>query len=58
MRITSYLTTDQLDLAIDQLVVRDRNFDWFALMLVDNVVKFIFYQHAEQDKVMWAEYSQ
>ena len=28
---------DQLDLALDQLAVADRNFDRFALMLVDNV---------------------
>ena len=32
---------DQLDLALDQLSVRDRNFDRFALMLVDNVVELI-----------------
>ena len=30
---------DQLDLALDQLAVRDRNFDRFALMLIDNVVE-------------------
>ena len=30
---------DQLDLALDQLVVRERNFDRFALMLVDNMVE-------------------
>lgn len=32
---------DQLDLAIDQLAVRDRNFDRFALMLIDNVVELV-----------------
>ncbi len=29
---------DQLDLALDQLAMRDRNFDRFAMMLIDNVV--------------------
>lgn len=43
---------DQLDLAIDQLAVRDRNFDRFALMLVDNVVELVLHQHAK-DKVSW-----
>lgn len=42
---------DQLDLAIDQLAVRDRNFDRFALMLVDNVVELVLHQCAK-DKVM------
>lgn len=42
---------DQLDLAIDQLAVRDRNFDRFALMLIDNVVELVLHQHAK-DKVM------
>lgn len=42
---------DQLDLAIDQLAVRDRNFDRFALMLVDNVVELVLHQQAK-DKVM------
>ncbi|MGW8274724.1 hypothetical protein [Xanthomonas axonopodis] len=42
---------DQLDLAIDQLAVRDRNFDRFALMLVDNVVELVLHQHAK-DKLM------
>ncbi|MDN7602650.1 hypothetical protein QZM68_23070 [Burkholderia gladioli] len=42
---------DQLDLAIDQLAVRDRNFDRFALMLVDNVMELVLHQHAK-DKVM------
>ncbi|MGM9489777.1 hypothetical protein [Ideonella sp. YS5] len=43
---------DQLDPAIDQLAVRDRNFDRFALMLIDNVVELVFHQHAK-DKVTW-----
>ncbi|HEY9224543.1 MAG TPA: hypothetical protein VIP27_10390 [Variovorax sp.] len=42
---------DQLDLAIDQLAIRDRNFDRFALMLVDNVVELVLHQHAK-DKIM------
>lgn len=37
---------DQLDLALDQLAVRDRNFDRFAIMLVDNVVELSLYEHA------------
>jgi hypothetical protein len=43
---------DQLDLAIDQLAVRDRNFDRFALMLVDNVVELVLHQHAKDKVVM------
>jgi hypothetical protein len=43
---------DQLDLAIDQLAVRDRNFDRFALMLIDNVIELVLHQHAK-DKVTW-----
>ncbi|MDQ7759042.1 hypothetical protein RAB70_17390 [Xanthomonas sontii] len=38
---------DQLDLAIDQLAVRERNFDRFALMLVDNVVELVLHQYAK-----------
>lgn len=38
---------DQLDLALDQLSVKDRNFDRFAMMLVDNVVELILHQHAK-----------
>jgi hypothetical protein len=38
-----------MDLALDQLALRDRNFDRFALMLIDNVVELTFHQHA-QDK--------
>jgi hypothetical protein len=40
---------DQLDLALDQLALRDRNFDRFAIMLIDNVVELVLHQHA-QDK--------
>lgn len=47
---------DQLDLALDQLAVADRNFDRFALMLIDNVVELTLHRFA-QDKAseneMW-----
>jgi hypothetical protein len=36
---------DQLDLAIDQLAVSDRNFDRFAMMLVDNVVELTLHRY-------------
>jgi len=38
---------DQLDLALDQLAMRDRNFDRFALMLIDNVVELTLHQQAQ-----------
>lgn len=38
---------DQLDLALDQLAMRDRNFDRFALMLIDNVVELTLHQYAK-----------
>lgn len=38
---------NQLDLALDQLAVSDRNFDRFALMLVDNVVELTLHKYAE-----------
>lgn len=51
---------DQLDLALDQLAVSDRNFDRFALMLVDNVVELTLHQFV-QDKAneneMWGRFS-
>ena len=47
---------DQLDLALDQLAIHDRNFDRFAFMLIDNVVELTLHRHA-QDKAnendMW-----
>lgn len=47
---------DQLDLALDQLSVADRNFDRFAFMLIDNVVELTLHRFA-QDKAaeneMW-----
>ncbi|RQQ88704.1 hypothetical protein DF134_19185 [Burkholderia stagnalis] len=42
---------DQLDLALDQLAVRDRNFDRFALMLIDNVVELTLHQQAQDISV-------
>lgn len=38
---------DQLDLALDQLVLHDRNFDRFAIMLIDNVVELVLHQYAQ-----------
>ena len=49
-------TIDQLDLALDQLAVQDRNFDRFAMMLVDNVVELTLHKHAEDrffENKMW-----
>lgn len=40
-------TIDQLDLALDQLAVCDRNFDRFAMMLIDNVVELTLHKHAQ-----------
>ncbi|WP_175816936.1 hypothetical protein [Burkholderia diffusa] len=47
---------DQLDLALDQLAMKDRNFDRFALMLIDNVVELTLHQHAQDistDAIMY-----
>ncbi len=47
---------DQLDLALDQLAVRDRNFDRFAMMLIDNVVELTLHRHAREkasENEMW-----
>ena len=38
---------DQLDLALDQVAANDRNYDRFAMMLVDNVVELLLHRHAE-----------
>lgn len=40
---------DQLDLALDQLAIKDRNFDRFAFMLIDNVVELTLHKFS-QDK--------
>ncbi|MFM7008490.1 MAG: hypothetical protein ACKO0Z_04045 [Betaproteobacteria bacterium] len=47
---------DQLDLALDQLAVRDRNFDRFAMMLIDNVIELTLHRHAREkasENEMW-----
>ncbi len=43
---------DQLDLALDQLIQGDRNFDRFALMLIDNVIELTLHEFI-QDKARW-----
>ncbi|MGF6399556.1 hypothetical protein ABH905_003222 [Pseudomonas frederiksbergensis] len=51
---------DQMDLALDQLAMHDRNFDRFALMLIDNVVELTLHKYA-QDRLyendMWKRFS-
>ncbi len=47
---------DQMDLALDQIAMRDRNFDRFALMLIDNVVELTLHQYA-QDRSYESEMS-
>ncbi len=42
---------DQLDLALDQLAMKDRNFDRFAIMLIDNVVELTLHQHARDRQI-------
>jgi len=36
---------DQMDLCLDQLAMRERNFDRFAIVLVDNVVELTLHRH-------------
>jgi hypothetical protein len=43
---------DQLDLALDQLAMRDRNFDRFAFMLIDNVVELTLHKHAQDTEIL------
>lgn len=38
---------DQLDLSLDQLAAGDRNFDRFALMLIDNVVELTLHRYIQ-----------
>ena len=50
---------DQMDLALDQLAVRDRNFSRFALMLIDNVVELTLHQYAQDrsyENDMWGRH--
>lgn len=47
---------DQLDLALDQLAISDRNFDRFALMLIDNVVELTLHRYVQEkasENNMW-----
>jgi hypothetical protein len=41
---------EQLDLALDQLAARDRNFDRFAMMLIDNAMELTLHSHALQHR--------
>lgn len=50
---------DQMDLALDQLAMRDRNFDRFALMLIDNVVELTLHHYAQDrsyENDMWGRH--
>jgi hypothetical protein len=38
---------DRLDLALDQLALKDCNFDRFAPILIDNAVELTLHQHAQ-----------
>ena len=40
---------DQLDLALDQIALRDRNYDRFAFMLIDNTVELIVHNFADDN---------
>ena len=40
---------DQLDLALDQLAMMDRNFDRFALMLIDNIVELTLHNFIQDN---------
>lgn len=40
-------TIDQLDLALDQLGINDRNFDRFAILLIDNVVELALHRFVQ-----------
>lgn len=42
---------EQLDLALDQLVLNDPNYERFALMLVDNAMELALHRHAEDKEV-------
>lgn len=39
---------EQLDLALDQIAANDRNYDRFALMLIDNVVELVLHENAKK----------
>lgn len=40
---------DQLDLALDQLTMRDRNHDRFAILLIDNVAELTLHRYAQDE---------
>jgi len=51
---------DQLDLALDQLSINERNFDRFAFMLIDNVLELTLHKFAQgkfNENEMWARIS-
>jgi hypothetical protein len=41
---------DQLDLALDQIAMGDRNFDRFAILLIDNVVELTLDRYAKDKR--------
>lgn len=50
---------DQLDLTLDQLAIADRNFDRFALVLIDNVVELTLHKFAQDkssENKMWGDH--
>jgi len=52
---------DQMDLALDQLAMNDRNFNRFALMLIDNVVELTLHNYAKDrsyENDMWGRFSE
>jgi hypothetical protein len=51
---------DQMDLALDQLALKDRNFDRFAMVLIDNVVELTLHQYAKdkaRENDMWGRHT-
>jgi hypothetical protein len=44
---------EQLDLALEQISMGDRNFDRFAIMLIDNVVELTLHKFAQQELVKY-----
>ena len=42
---------EQLDVALDQLKVNDRNFDRFAFMLIDNVIELTLHNYAVEKSI-------
>lgn len=46
---------DQLDLALEQLIVDDRNFDRFVFMLIDNMVELTLHKFAEGEELEYRQ---